>query len=53
MFSRANLLEMSEKFVLNSSETHPFFYQENTVVVESDTLSAEAAAGAIIDAFGW
>ena len=53
VFSKANLLEMSEKFVLNSSETHPFFYQENTVVVDNDALSPEDAAAAIIDAFGW
>jgi len=51
--SNARLQRFHKRYVLNSSDSHPFFYEENSVRINNEPLSADGAAEAIIKAFGW
>ena len=51
--SDARLKQASDNHVLNSSDAYPFFYSENTTVIDTESLSPEEAARAIRVAFNW
>ena len=51
--SNARMQGFHKRYVLNSSDAHPFFYKEYSVRINIESLPADATAEAIISAFGW
>ncbi|MHA1915350.1 MAG: shikimate kinase [Promethearchaeota archaeon] len=49
--SEEGLLSMEKKYIMNSNETYPFFFQDNYLKIDNTNLSTKAAAKKILEEF--
>ena len=52
-WSAEQLPRMDEKYIMNSTDDYPFFFQENYLKIDNSYLSSEEAAEKVISAFGF
>jgi len=52
-WSAEQLPKMDEKYIMNSTEEYPFFFQENYLKIDNSHLSSEETAEKIMSSFGF
>lgn len=50
--SAERLAKMDKKYVMNSTEDYPFFFQDNYLKIDTTSLSAEKTAKVVLSTFG-